>query len=359
MKTIGVLFGGKTAEHEISLISAKNVIGAIDKEKYKVVPIGIGKDGGFRLYEGDNYIENGDDPKTVKLGDDFAEATFVNVGIIPLDGNEKIQLDVVFPVLHGTFGEDGTMQGLLKIMDIPFVGVDVLGSAVGMDKDVMKRLLRDADISISDFMTFDETERAAINFESIERQLCLPVFIKPANAGSSVGISKATDEASFDQAIDEAFRYDRKIVIEEMVKGREIEVSVLGNVDPEASLPGEVIPHHEFYSYEAKYLDENGASFEIPVKLDEDIIKQIQETAIKTFKALNCEGMARVDGFLTEEGKFFINEINTIPGFTKISMYPKLWEVSGLPYPKLIDRLIDLAFERHERDKKIKTNFEA
>lgn len=362
-KRIAVIFGGKTAEHEISLISAKNVMDALDKEKYDVIPIGITKEGRWLNTRSSNFLLNTDNPEIVTLNKENTE----NVALISQDqstdivnienGSDIGSVDVAFPVLHGTNGEDGTMQGLLKLANVPFVGASVLGSAVGMDKDVMKRLLRDAGIPISKFLTFGLNDK--IEFSEVEQELGLPVFIKPANSGSSVGINKAHGKEEFDKFVDEAFKFDSKIVVEEMIKAREIEVAVLGNENPTASLPGEVIPHHEFYDYSAKYLDENGSSFEIPVKLPEDQIELIQKTAVKAFKALSCEGMARVDGFLTPDGKFIINEINTIPGFTKISMYPKLWEVSGLPYSKLLDKLIDLAIERYEREKKIESNYRA
>ncbi len=267
-------------------------------------------------------------------------------------------IDVVFPVLHGTFGEDGTVQGLLKLANVPFVGAGVLGSSVGMDKDVMKRLLRDAGIPIGKFLTFDRVSIETANFAEIEKQLGLPVFVKPANLGSSVGIHKAHTQAELEEAVKDACNYDTKILIEEFIDGREIECSVLGNEDPIASVPGEIIPQHEFYSYEAKYIDEQGALLEIPAKLPKDLVQQIQQLAIQAFQVLCCEGMARVDIFLTKDNKVLLNEINTIPGFTKISMYPKLWEVSGIPYSDLIDKLIQLAIERFEREQKLKTNFE-
>ena len=354
---IAVIFGGKSVEHEISLISAKNVMDSLNKNKYEIFPVGISKDGDWRYCQNyQDFIINPDDPKKVSLNPRKAEPTILaDKKLIRANGSEITNIDVAFPALHGINGEDGTIQGLLKLESVPFVGAGILGSAVGMDKDVMKRLLRDAGIPIPKFMTFRFSDQT--DFEEIKTKLNLPVFIKPANSGSSIGINKAHTQEELEKFIAEAFKHDSKIVVEEMIKGREIEISILGNEDLSASLPGEVIPHHEFYDYEAKYIDENGASFEIPAKLPEDQIKLIQETAIKAFKTLCCEGMARVDGFLTAEGKFFINEINTIPGFTKISMYPKLWEASGLPYPKLLDRLIELAIERFEREQKIQTNY--
>jgi D-alanine-D-alanine ligase len=359
---LGIMFGGKSAEHEISLISGKNVISSLDMTKYEIIRIGITKSGQFYYFDNDNYLINSDDPNTIALDISkgqpitFAFGEKMLVGL--KDNNLKIKLDVVFPVLHGTNGEDGTMQGLLKILDVAFVGPGVLGSAVGMDKIIAKHLLQDAGVPISKSLSFDLSNKAEINFEKVESVLKLPMFIKPANSGSSVGINKAHNKEEFAEFIEEAFKYDSKIVVEEGIVGREIEVSVLGNEEVKASLPGEVIPSHEFYDYDAKYLDENGAAFKIPVELSPEQTALVQETAVKTFKALSCEGMARVDGFLTEEGKFILNEINTIPGFTKISMYPKLWEVSGISYPQLLDKLIELALKRHAREKIIEENYD-
>jgi D-alanine-D-alanine ligase len=357
---VAVLFGGKSAEHEISLRSAKNIVEAIDKKKYDLVLIGIDKKGKWYFNDDARLLEKADRPKTIKF--DRAQNA---LALIPSDKTKQWlrlstrradkPVDVVLPVLHGTFGEDGTVQGLLKMADIPFVGAGVLGSAVGMDKDVMKRLLRDAGVPIARFVTARRGER--IDFSIIERELGLPLFLKPANCGSSVGIHKVKDESQFAAAVKDAFRYDDKILLEEYIQGREIECSVLGNNDPIASLPGEIVTRHEFYSYEAKYLDEKGAALEIPAKLPAEIVKEIQQLAVKTFKALCCEGMARVDFFLRGDREVIVNEINTIPGFTKISMYPKLWEASGLSYTEVIDRLIQLALERYKRERKLKTSF--
>ena len=313
---IGVLFGGKSAEHEVSLQSAKNVINALDKNKYQVVPIKINKDGKFKL----SIVEN---------------------------------FDVIFPVMHGPFGEDGSMQGLLKLADVPFVGPSVLGSAVGMDKDIMKRLFRDAGIPIGKFLAFKINDK--INFNKIKKELGLPLFIKPANMGSSVGVSKVRNEKELKKAVKEAFEFDTKIIIEENIPGREIECAVLGNDFPMASIPGEIIANQDFYSYDAKYIAA-GSVAEIPAKISPKNAKQIQTLAIKVFQVLNCEGLGRVDFFLKKDGTVFVNEINTIPGFTNISMYPKLWEASGIALPKLLDRLIELAFERFAKEKKLKTS---
>lgn len=361
---VGILFGGKSAEHEVSLQSAKNVVEAMDKSKYEVVLIGIDKSGRWYLNDASCFLLNTDNPKLIKLN-----KSNESVALLP-GGSDKQELvsisksqshgpvDVVFPILHGTYGEDGTVQGLLKLANVPFVGAGVLGSAVGMDKDVMKRLLRDAGLPIPKFLTFHKHAAAATDFEKVKAQLGLPMFVKPANLGSSVGIHKVKNEKQFADAIADAFQYDTKILIEEAIIGREIECSVLGNENPIASLPGEIIPQHEFYSYQAKYIDEHGALLEIPAKLPDDIVKRVQELAVKAFQVLCCEGMARVDFFLKENGDLFVNELNTIPGFTKISMYPKLWEVSGISYPELIDRLIQLAIERFEKEKQLKTSVE-
>ena len=265
----------------------------------------------------------------------------------------KEKIDVIFPVMHGPFGEDGSMQGLLKLASVPFVGAGVLGSAVGMDKEIMKKLLRDAGIPIGKFVTSRLNDK--INFKKAKKDLGLPMFIKPANMGSSVGVSKVRDEKEFKQAVREAFKYDNKILIEEFINAREIECAVLGNDFPMASVPGEIVANQEFYSYDAKYIDE-GAVAEIPAKIDKKTMKKVQELAIRTFQALNCEGMGRVDCFLKKNGEVLVNEINTIPGFTDISMYPKLWEASGISQTKLLDRLIELAVERFEKEQKLKTS---
>ena len=355
---IGVLFGGKSAEHEVSLISAKNVINALDKSKYEVIPIGIDKNGKWLLSSTSNYLLNSNNPKLIKLNRSNSEVALYAQGegaLVTVNSNIKIngKIDVIFPVMHGPFGEDGSMQGLLKLAGVPFVGPSVLGSAVGMDKDVMKRLFRDADIPIGKFITVKNREK--ISFERVKKELGLPFFIKPANMGSSVGINKVKNEKEWKKAIQDAFQYDNKIVIEEFIKGREIECSVLGNDKPLASIPGEIIANQEFYSYDAKYIDE-GSVAEIPAKIDQETTKRIQELAVKVFQVLECEGMGRVDFFLKKNDEVIVNEINTIPGFTAISMYPKLWEASGLPLPRLLDKLIDFAIERFKKEQKLKTS---
>jgi len=358
---VGILFGGKSAEHEVSLLSAKNIVDALDKNKYELVLIGITKEGRWQLENKESLFLKASSTKLISLksGDNLMAVVpdSDNRQLISVNGVEMAgQLDVIFPVLHGPFGEDGTIQGLIKIMGIPFVGPSVLSSAVGMDKEVAKRLWRDAGIPIAKFLSFYSHDLNKINFSKVKKELGIPFFVKPANLGSSVGINKVHDEKEFKIAIQEAFKYDVKILIEENIKGREIECAVLGNEEPIASIPGEVIPRGEFYSYEAKYIDENGAILEIPAKLSKNVQKNIRKLAEKAFKTICCEGMARVDCFLTDKGRIVINEINTIPGFTNISMYPKLWEISGIPYPKLIDILINLAISRYKKEKKLKTS---
>jgi D-alanine-D-alanine ligase len=352
---VALLFGGKSAEHEISLVSARNIFEAMDPSKYEVVAIGIDKQGRWHLDEG-ALLLRGKDHSIVEIGDPGSAAA-VLPGDTPtpiVGGGGFGAVDVVFPILHGPFGEDGTVQGLLKLANLPFVGAGVLGSAVGMDKDVMKRLLRDAKIPTPKFLAFCRSDK--LSFNRIRKALGMPLFIKPANLGSSVGISKVTQRAQFGAAIKEAFHYDNKIIIEECIRGREIECSVLGNDRPIASLPGEIIVRHEFYSYDAKYIDEKGARLEIPAKLPQAIVKQVRATALKAYKTLCCEGMARVDFFVQANGHVLVNEINTIPGFTEISMYPKMWAASGISYPKLIDRLIQLALQRHRSEMRLKTS---
>lgn len=358
---VGVLFGGKSAEHEISLLSAQSVIDSLDKKKYEVVLIGINKAGEWFLHDDrDHCLLHAEDPKRICL-----TAPKENVALVAKKaGNPLVSLsggrldravDVIFPVLHGTYGEDGTIQGLLKLANIPFVGAGILASAVGMDKDFMKRLLRDAGIPIAKFLTLYAHTIQKTSFEEIEAVVGVPFFVKPANAGSSVGISKVNHKQDFFQKVAFALEFDHKILIEETIVGREIECAVLGNEEPVASLPGEIIPQHEFYSYEAKYLDDQGALLEIPAKLTQAQVEAIQALAVKAYQVLGCEGMARVDMFLRKNGEILVNEINTIPGFTKISMYPKLWAASGLAYPELLDRLIELALQRFQKEGTLKT----
>lgn len=359
---VGVLFGGRSAEHEVSLVSATSVINALDKSKYDVVPIGITKEG--RWLSTVNAVQLLKDhapmemlPEHVLLPDPRKQS-LVNISTaFPQDAR---RLDVIFPVIHGTFGEDGTIQGLFELADIPYVGAGVLGSSIGMDKVVAKRLLQQANVPVTPDIAFlfsEYQKKPRPYIAAIEKKLRYPCFVKPPNQGSSVGISKAHSRKELIAAIELAGEYDRKILVEKAaVKPREIEFSVLGNDLPTVSLPGEIIPSNEFYDYDAKYVDGKSRAI-IPAAIPKPILKSMQQCAVTAFKTLECAGMARVDFFLQKNGKFYLNEINTIPGFTSISMYPKLWEASGVPYPELLDRLIRLAIERHNEKKSLRTFF--
>ncbi len=356
---VALLFGGRSAEHEVSLQSALNVYDAIDKDKYELVLIGIDQNGKWHLNDAHEFLLNANKPDQISL-----KSGIGNLALIPGEESHVIVdvtkkqnigvIDVAFPILHGPFGEDGSVQGLLKLADIPYVGSGILGSAVAMDKDVMKRILAQAGIPQARFLTFNYVDKDSLDYETIADKLGSPFFVKPANLGSSVGIGKVHNVEEFSPITKRAFEYDNKIIIEEFIKGREIECSVLGNADPIVSIPGEVRARHEFYDYDAKYVDQNGAEMEIPARLDPEIIKKIQTLALQSFHALCLSGMARVDFFLKENGEVLINELNTIPGFTRISMYPKLWEASGITYSDLIDRLIQLAIEKFEQDRRLK-----
>ena len=357
---VGILFGGRSGEHDVSLQSAASVINALDPAKYEIVPIGITREGHWRSGGGASQslaqvLESGEPitPSVDPTGPKLLPLASARQATNPLPS-----LDVVFPVLHGTFGEDGTVQALLELADVPYVGAGVLASAAGMDKDVMKRLFRDAGLPIVPWELILRAEweghPAAVR-KRIEKGLRYPLFVKPANLGSSVGISKVHNRRELTAALNLAAQYDRKILVEKGINAREIECSVLGNDRPQASVPGEVVPINEFYDYEAKYVKE-GSELVIPVKLTARQRKQVREVAIRAFQAIDGAGMARVDFLLDRKtGKVYLNEINTIPGFTSISMYPKLWEASGIPYSQLLDRLIALALERYQE--KSRTRF--
>lgn len=337
-QTVAILCGGKSAEHEISLLSAKNIIAAMPK-KYRLVVIGIKKNGTFTLFNKPPYFEHSTNPKRIRLVRSGQPLT------ITLNGRKQFgtHVDIVFPVLHGTFGEDGAIQGFCEVLNIPYIGAGVIGSAIGMDKEITKRLLKEEGMLVAPFECIRKEDKKLVSYVKLARQFGTPFFVKPATSGSSVGVHKVRSQRELSIAFDDAFSHSDKILIEKMMDGREIEISVLGNDHPIASKPGEIVPHHDFYSYEAKYLDSEGAELIAPAKLTKAQTRLIQKTALQTYRSLACKGMARVDGFLLKDGRFAINEINTIPGFTNISMYPKLWEVSGLSYSKLIDRLIQLA----------------
>jgi D-alanine-D-alanine ligase len=355
---VGVLFGGRSGEHEVSLASAASVIRGLDPTKYEPVPIGITKEGHWRIGVGAQKML----PEVLRGGDPVMMTAYpTDASLMPLKGGGAGQhLDVIFPVMHGTFGEDGTIQGLLDLAGLPFVGAGVLGSAIGMDKDVAKRLLQVAKIPVVPWITVhrhDWEKNPKQIQRAIESKFKYPVFVKPATLGSSVGMTKVHSRAELAPALNLAAEFAMKILVEKAMVAREIEVSVLGNHDPKASIPGEIVPHREFYDYTAKYL-EDGTQLLIPAKLKAAQVKTIQSLAVAAFRALELSGMARVDFFLEKRasGKLFLNEVNTIPGFTSISMYPKLWEASGIPFRELIDRLIALALEQHAE--KARTKYE-
>jgi D-alanine-D-alanine ligase len=346
---VGVLFGGRSGEHEVSLRSAESILNSLDPRKYDVLPIAITHEG--------RWLTSRDALKLLPPGPAIqkvlAEGRPLTVAAEP---NADGPVDVFFPVLHGTYGEDGTLQGLLELADVPYVGAGVLGSAVGMDKDVMKRLLREAGLPVGPYWPLRSHEIETF-LRDEAAMLPYPVFVKPANLGSSVGISKARNPGELPKALELAAEFDRKIVVEKGIEAREIEISVLGNDDPEASVPGEIVPAGEFYDYTAKYVRDDSKLL-IPAPLTDEQVRHVQELAKRVFRVLECSGMARVDLFLEKPtGKFFVNEINTLPGFTSISMYPKLWEASGLPYSELVDRLIALAIERHAQKKRLRTRY--
>lgn len=358
---VGIVFGGKSAEHEVSLQSAKNIVDAIDKSKFDVVLLGIDKQGHWHLNDAADYLQHADDPVHIALNHSGDAIALIpghnrNQFMVAGEATPLPQIDVIFPIVHGTLGEDGSLQGLLKVANLPFVGPGVLASAVSMDKDVAKRLLRDAGLNVAPFITLNRANRTHFAFSDVGQKLGLPLFIKPANQGSSVGVSKVTTEQEFDAAVALAFEFDHKVVIEQGIVGREIECAVLGNDRPEASTCGEVVVNSAFYSYDTKYIDEESARVVVPADLPADINDKIRQIATRAYQTLECSGMARVDVFLTPEGEVIINEINTLPGFTNISMYPKLWQASGVGYSELITRLIDLALERHQQDMALKSS---
>lgn len=348
---VGVVFGGRSGEHEVSLVSAASVIAALDESKYEVFPVGINKYGCWLLYRNfqeavqGGALQPGGRPVTLVI-DPSRCGLLVSVE----DKGDIEKIDVFFPVLHGSFGEDGTIQGLLEMAGVPYVGAGVLGSAIGMDKAYMKMAFAQAGLPIVDYLVIKRKEwekEPGTVLKRVEERLTYPLFVKPANSGSSVGISKAKFRDKLIEAINYAARFDRKVVVEKGLDARELECSVLGNDEPVASVVGEIIPSNDFYDYKAKYLD-GRSEICIPASLPPKTADEVKELAVKAFKAVDCAGMGRVDFFLTKkESQLYVNEINTIPGFTSISMYPKLWEASGVSYPDLIDRLIELALERH------------
>lgn len=358
MKNIAVIFGGHSSEHEVSINSARNIFKALDKSKFKPVLIGVSKQGTW-------YSINEKDFETLESINDHKMSQDNTVTLIRaqskvyslnLQSNQRQELDCAFAIIHGTNGEDGTMQGYLKILGLPFVGCGVMSSAIAMDKEVMKIIMTAAGIPNSRWAVLKSYETP--DFDKIAKQLGLPFFIKPANAGSSVGVHKIKSKEDFEFKIKDAFKYDHKVLAEEFIDGREVECSVMGlNHKAQAAVPGELVVKHEFYSYEAKYLDPNGAEIVIPAKVTAEQTEDIRTLAVKTYQALYCDGLTRVDFFLKKDGSLMVNEINTLPGFTKISMYPMMWQAKGLAYSDLISQLIQLAFDKTEFDNQLNLDF--
>ncbi len=341
---LAIVFGGKSTEHEISLLSTRSILDQIDQSKYTISLIHIDIKGSWSLV--DSFDQKESTAIALIPGQHGALILATDTGKI------LKQLDVVFPVLHGVFGEDGTIQGYLRMMNVAFVGCDVMASSACMDKDMTKRILRDAGIGIAPYAI--ATSESKPDFAKLERDLGTPLFIKPANLGSSVGVFKVENEKEYLEKLDDALTYDSKVLIEKTIHGKEIECAVLGNEKPKASLPGQVIMNTEFYDFESKYVDKDASSTQVPADLTDQQLENVRRIAIKAYQAMGCEGLSRVDFFVTHEGDILINEINTIPGFTNISMYPKMWEATGIPYTELIDILIELGIERYKRDAQLK-----
>lgn len=360
MKTVvALIFGGKSAEHEVSLRSAKNIADALDKDNFTPVLIGISKEGSWYRFPDMSVFQS------TKVVDSSLPPNAESVALMSLQGkpvlyslkdHSKTALDIAFPILHGTMGEDGTIQGLFKMVQLPYVGCGVWSSAAGMDKEIMKRLFTEAQIPNARYMLLTPFKNTS--YAEITAKLGSPFFIKPANAGSSVGVHKIKSAEEFAVKLKDAFQFDNKVLAEEFVQGRELECSVMGhNQSPQASLPGEIIPQHEFYSYEAKYIDDHGALLKIPAEMPADSLQKLQALAKKTYQVMGCDGLTRVDFFMKANGDLFVNEINTIPGFTKISMYPKMWEATGISYKDLITKLIHFGLEKYQEEQKLKTSY--
>ena len=363
---IGVLYGGRSGEHDVSLCSAASVFSALDRKKYEVTAIGIARDGRWYVQDQPEIISDKDfgrkmalNKKGMWLVNHFEQQNKLHLYDLK-NKNKEVIVDIVIPVLHGTFGEDGTLQGLLELAMVPYVGADVTGSAVGMDKDIAKRLLNQAGIPVVPSMTVNKQrwqDDSKFIMKNALEKLGLPLFVKPVCTGSSVGVKKVKKKEILAKAMNFAFQFDTRVMIEKAVDCREIECAVLGNEKPAGSVLGEIIPSHEFYSYEAKYIDPDGAALKIPAQIDKSLAAKIRRIAVEGYMALGCSSMARVDFFLDKKtSKFYLNEINTLPGFTSISMYPKLWEATGLKYSDLLDKLIALALDRHKKKLEIKTD---
>ena len=345
---LALFFGGQSPEHEVSIRSARNIARAVNQKKYELHLIGVDKQGQwFLISEADFFA----DDLNISNGRQLALIPgHSKRAIVLLADMSPLVLDVIFPIIHGPNGEDGTMQGIFRQLGIPFVGPDVTASAAAMDKDVCKRLLAEAGQLVADSLVFMKQDQTIIDYATVSSRLGKPVFIKPANMGSSVGVSRADTTEAFEAAIREAFRYDKKIIIEEMIEGREVECAIMGNEVVEASGIGEVVKNETFYDYESKYLNDTGADVVIPAKIDSKTTKKLRDVARQAYQIIGCEGMARVDMFLTDDDRIYINELNTLPGFTSISMYPKLWETAGISYSGLIDRLVALALDKGQKE---------
>lgn len=353
-KKVAILYGGRSVEHAVSVNSARNIFEFIDKKKFEPLPIGISKCGEWFLTEGvSKDIESGT-PLGLVLNP--SKPSFTN-----LKDGSRFAADIVFPVLHGTDGEDGSIQGLLKAMDLPMVGTGVLGSALSMNKIVAKRLLREAGLPVTDFLTFRYDDKDKISFTSISKKLGLPFMVKSASLGSSVGVTKVKSKKDFQKAVEEAFKYDDEMLAEEYITGREIECALLGNAPAEASYPGEIVisKAYEFYTFDAKYVDPEAVRIDVPAKITKAIAEKIRKISKKAFEALHCEDFSRIDLFLDKKGNVYINEINTIPGFTNSSMYPMMWKERGISFSDLISRLLNLAQERYDRSKRIERDFQS
>ena len=362
---IGILYGGRSGEHDVSLCSAASVFSALDRNKYNVTAIGIARDGRWYVQGKPEIVPDKDFGRKMALkksgmwlDNHFEQKNKLHLYDIK-NKNKEVVVDVVIPALHGTFGEDGTLQGLLELAMVPYVGADVTGSAVGMDKDIAKRLLKESGIPVVPSITVNKQswkENSKTIMKEAPAKLGLPLFVKPVCTGSSVGVKKVKKKEELAKAMNFAFQFDNRVMIEKAIDCREIECAVLGNEKPAGSILGEIIPNHEFYSYEAKYIDPNGAALNIPAQINKALSDKIRKIAVEGYMALGCSSMARVDFFLDKKtNKFYLNEINTLPGFTSISMYPKLWEATGLKYSNLLDKLITLALDRHKKKLEIKT----
>lgn len=350
---VGILYGGRSVEHGVSINSARNIEQYIDKTEFDVYCIGISPTGVWYLTASVNKeIEKG---KKLKLQLDASDPRFED------ESGTAYRIDIAFPVLHGTDGEDGSIQGLLKAMDIAMVGTGVLGSSMAMSKLIAKQLMQHAGLPVTDFVFYRYDEKDTINFDDIVARLGLPFMVKAANLGSSVGVSKVKQESDFKNAVEDSFRYDECVLFEQYIKGREIECAVLGNYPPEASLPGEIVisKEYEFYTFDAKYVDGKAVTIDVPAKLDAGIAEKVREVSVKAYTTLQCEDFARIDLFLSEQGEIYVNEINTIPGFTNSSMYPMMWKERGVSFTQLITRLIHLGFERYKKSKRIEKDFQS